>query len=95
MKRGLIKYVHLLLAVPAVVLLTYLLASSEVIRFPYIYVLLVSIVISIISLFIIPRYIRKSFESGDKKKLVISIFISIAAALPFILALISWLDYAL
>lgn len=95
MKRELIKDVYLLLAVPAVVLLTYLLASSEVIRFPYIYVLLVSIVISIISLFIIPRYIRKSFKSGDKKKLVISIFISIAAALPFILALISWLDYAL
>lgn len=94
MKQELIKDVYVLLAAPTVAVLTYLLATTKLINFPYIYLLLVSIVISIISLFIIPRYIRKGFESGDKKKLIISILVSILAASPFIIALGSWVSYA-
>jgi len=94
MKKELIKDVHVLLAAPIIVALTYFLAATELINFPYIYLILVSIIISIISLFIIPRYIRKGFESGDRKKLIISILISILAASPFIIALSSWVNYA-
>lgn len=84
---------YVLLSAPILAALTYILAATKLFNFPFIYPLLVSVAISTMSLFVIPRFIRKSIESGDQKRVSVSILISVLAVAPFLLALSSWVNY--
>lgn|GEM_PF-2869752 len=94
MKRELVSDTYILLSAPILTGLVYLLAITELVNFPVVYVFLLAIGLSLISLFLVPRYIKKAIDSKDGKKIVVSLLISVLAATPFVLALGGWVNYA-
>jgi len=93
-KRELVSDTYILLSAPILTGLVYLLAITELVNFPVVYVFLLAIGLSLISLFLVPRYIKKAIDSKDGKKIVVSLLISVLAATPFVLALGGWVNYA-
>lgn len=91
MKQELIKDTYILLSSPILISVVYLLRNTELIN---VYVFLLAIGLSLLSLFIIPRYIKKAIDSKDNKKIIASILISIVSATPFVIALGGWVNYA-
>ncbi len=94
MNKELVSDTHILLFSPVLAGAAFLIASIKNADFPIIYILLISVFVSLLSLFIIPRYIRKGIESKDSKRIILSLIISVLAAAPFIIALGSWINYA-
>lgn len=96
MKKELIKDTYVLLSGPILTGLTYVSVVTKLFDSQSLYLLLMmaSLFISVVSLFIIPRYIRKGIDTKDKKKILLSIIISILAGAPFIVALGAWVNYA-
>lgn len=94
MKNVVIRDTYILLIAPVLAALTYYFGAGEVTDFPTIFILLLAVGISIVSLFIIPRYVGRGLAAKDVPKTLFALVVALLAAAPAVIAAATWVDYA-